>query len=78
MLRSVIIVSCCALLAWFFGCIVTYRIGKRTLAIIMNEKSVLDLGVEFTCDRPYAMAIVNSETGAVLFVSVVNDIPTIG
>lgn len=47
-------------------------------AIIMNEKSVLDLGVEFTCDRPYAMAIVNSETGAVLFVSVVNDIPTIG
>lgn len=30
--------------------------------------------LEFRCDRPYAMAIVHAETGAVVFVSTVNDI----
>lgn len=29
------------------------------------------------CDRPYAMAIVHAETGAVLFASTVNELPTV-
>lgn len=29
------------------------------------------------CDRPYAMAIVHADTGAVLFVSTVNELPTV-
>lgn len=53
MLRSVIIVSCCALLAWFFGCIVTYRIGKRTLVDGMGIKSA-----EFGMFSLFAISIV--------------------
>lgn len=30
--------------------------------------------IDFTCNRPYAMAIVNNATGAVIFVSCVNDL----
>lgn len=47
--------------------------GAATV-VITNEKAAVDVGIEFTCDRPYAMAIVNAETGAAVFVSIVNDI----
>ncbi len=32
--------------------------------------------ISFICDRPYAMAIVDGNTGAIMFASVVNDLPT--
>lgn len=44
---------------------------------ILGEKHPpvqMDAKVNLICDRPYAMAIVHAKTGAVVFVSVVNDI----
>lgn len=39
MLKIIIIITCGILLAWFFGCIVTYRIGKHVLVDGMGIKS---------------------------------------
>lgn len=44
--------------------------GTKNAAPILNDV------VTVTCDRPYAMAIVDGTTGAILFASVVNDLPT--
>ncbi len=49
--------------------------GAATIAALNEAASeITDDPIEFICDRPYAMAIFNNETGAVIFVSVVNDL----
>lgn len=40
-----------------------------------NAAPSIDSKYTVVCDRPYAMAIIHAQTGAVLFASVVNDIP---
>ena len=41
---------------------------------IVGTKGVEWFETEMVCDRPFAMVIYNVETGAVLFVSVVNSL----
>ncbi len=43
--------------------------GNKSAPVVEPQYTV-------TCDRPYAMAIVHAETGAVLFASVVNELPS--
>lgn len=46
---------------------------------VTTEKSaaiVSDPDHKVDCNRPYAMAIVHNATGAIVFASVVNDLPT--
>lgn len=41
-----------------------------------NAATITGDVISVICDRPYAMAIVDGNTGAILFASVVNDLPT--
>lgn len=38
-MRAAVLIGCCAQLVWFFGCIVTYRVGRRVLVDGMGVKS---------------------------------------
>ena len=43
-------------------------------AIVATKNGPVPTEKEVVCDRPYAMVILHADTGAVLFMSIVNDI----
>lgn len=47
--------------------------GAATVTILPEEAEPTEI-IDFTCNRPYAMAIINNATGAVIFVSCVNEL----